>query len=107
MAKQILLGFRFLYILSSLKNPNGFIMKSPSELCFLSEIHKERTQVASPVSCMKYQKKIKTDRYPPRTALLVAVMTEDKGHRWPGGLAVYRKPWVVFNIKKIRNSKNT
>ena len=32
-------------------------MKSPSELCFLSEIHKERTQVASPVSSMKYQKK--------------------------------------------------
>lgn len=49
---------------------------------------------------MKYQEKIKTDRYPLRTALLAAVIIEDKGNRWPRGLAVHRRPRVQSSASK-------
>lgn len=49
---------------------------------------------------MKYQEKIKTDRYPPWTALVVAVIIEDKGNRWSRGLAVYRRPRVQSSAPK-------
>lgn len=43
---------------------------------------KEEHDLGSPVSYMKYQKKIKTDRYPACGAFLPAVIREGKGDQW-------------------------